>query len=487
MRLVTGIAVLVLCTAAESAWSQSALDGFWLGTLKAGEATLRIQVTVKSGEDGKWQCVLDSLDQGAYGIPCSNIAYADPDLSFDVPQVKGRWVGKVSADHNQLAGTWTQIAPLPLTLDRQAAPIRPAVAGMTPALPPVSVADMKAVLTRDLEQQLTSGKLAPGAPFGLAIGVVRKGERSVFTFGTAKTDSLFEIGSITKTFTGLALAQMIEQGKVKPETTVRELLPAGIVKKPEGAEITLIDLTAQDSGLPRLPDNMTPADVNNPYVDYDAAKLYAFMGKHGVARPADAKFLYSNLGVGLLGHALSLRAGKPYAQLIKEEITDPLGMKDTVITLPPSQQSRFIQGYSADRRAVHSWELDALAGAGAIRSTAGDMVTYLEAQLHPEKAPARLRAAIVRSQTIQGDTPMGKIAFNWLQNARNGDFLHDGGTAGFSSFAFFNPKEDFGAIVLVNTGPAPPQPFATLVGMHIRQRFGGVEAVSLDDPPALRR
>jgi CubicO group peptidase (beta-lactamase class C family) len=486
MRLVAGIAVLVLCMAAEVAGAQSLIDGFWLGTLKAGPASLRIQVTVKS-EGGKWQCSLDSLDQGAYGIPCANVAFTDPDLSFDVPAVKGQWVGKVSADHNQLTGTWTQLAPLPLTFDRQSAAIKPAAPTLSSAMPPVSAKEMQAVLARDLEQQLKTGKLAPGAPFGLAIGVVRKGERSVFTFGTAKPDSLFEIGSITKTFTGLALAQMIEQGKVKPETPVRELLPAGTVKKPDGAEITLLDLTAQRSGLPRLPDNMTPADMNNPYVDYDAAKLYAFLGKHGVARPADATFLYSNLGVGLLGHALSLRAGKPYAQLIKEEITDPLGMKDTMITLTPAQQARFIQGYSADRRAVHSWELDALAGAGAIRSTAGDMLTYLEAQLHPDKAPPRLKAAIVRSQMIQGDAaPIGKIAFNWLQNARTGDLLHDGGTAGFSSFAFFNPKEDFAAVVLMNSGPAAP-PFATLVGTHIRQRFEGVAAVSLDEPPDLRK
>jgi serine-type D-Ala-D-Ala carboxypeptidase/endopeptidase len=381
----------------------------------------------------------------------------------------------------------TGLAVLVLCMVAQAEPVKAPVSGMQSAMQPVSASDMQAVLTRDLEQQLKSGKLAPGTPFGMAVGVVRNGVRSVFTFGTAKSDSLFEIGSITKTFTGLVLAQLIEDGKVKADTPVRELLPDGTVQKPEGAEITLIDLTAQHSGLPRMPDNIAPADANNPYVDYDAAKLYAFIGKHGVARPADAKFLYSNLGVVLLGQALSLRAGKPYAQLVKEDITDPLRMTDTVITLTPNQQSRFIQGYSADRRAVHSWELDALAGAGAIRSTAADMLTYLQAQLHPERAPPRLKAALVRSQTIQGDAaPVGKIAFNWVYRAQNGDFFHDGETAGFSSMAFFNPEQDFAAVVLMNSGPEP-ESFAALVGMHIRQRLGGEAAVSLDEVPALRK
>ena len=129
----------------------------------------------------------------------------------------------------------------------------------------------------------------------------------------------------------------------------------------------------------------------------------------------------------------------------------------------------------------------ALAGAGAIRSTAADMLTYLEAQLHPDKLAGHLKAgansrtlpaAIMRSQAVQADAaPIGKIAFNWLRNDQSGDYLHDGATAGFSSFAFFNPKEDFGALVLVNTGPET-QPFATLVGVHIRQRFTGAPAIS---------
>lgn len=109
--------------------------------------------------------------------------------------------------------------------------------------------------------------------------MVRNGVRRVFAYGTARPDSAFEIGSITKTFTGLILAQMIEHGKVQLDAPVRELLPAGTVAKPQGREITLLDLVTHHSGLPRMPDNVHPADPNDPYADYLATDLYAFIAK----------------------------------------------------------------------------------------------------------------------------------------------------------------------------------------------------------------
>src|ERR1019366_6607426 len=105
----------------------------------------------------------------------------------------------------------------------------------------------------------------------VSIAVVEHGVRSVFSYGTAKADSIFEIGSISKTFTGLILSQMQQQGKVKFDEPVRELLPPGTVAKPAGDEITLLDLATQHSGLPPLPDNFKAADPSNPYADYGPA------------------------------------------------------------------------------------------------------------------------------------------------------------------------------------------------------------------------
>jgi len=342
---------------------------------------------------------------------------------------------------------------------------------------PVAARDIEAVMDRDLKQQLTSGELAPGTGMGLSIGVWKHGERRVFTYGAAKPDSLFEIGSISKTFTGLILARMVAEGKVRLDEPVRELLPAGTAKKPAGEEITLLDLVTHHSGLPRMPDNFHPADWDNPYADYGTEQLYAYLKSHGVAKPEDATFLYSNLGVGLLGQALAERAGRSYPNLLREEITDPLGMADTVIKLSADQERRFMQGHDAKQRPVHAWDLDALAGAGAIRSTAGDLLTYLDANLHPEEY-ASLSGPLAMSHRLRASAGGGQIALAWAYTADSGTYQHDGGTAGFSSQAFFNPRADCAAVVLINGQNRLLNP--SLVGEHIRQRLMGEPAISLD-------
>jgi D-alanyl-D-alanine-carboxypeptidase/D-alanyl-D-alanine-endopeptidase len=253
---------------------------------------------------------MDSLDQHAMGLECAKIVFSANDFSFDVPIVHGSWKGSLSADSNTLSGVWSQGSPLPLNFARQSVAMAAAptpVPTYDPALAPVAAADLQSVLDRDLAEALKGGELAPGTGAGVSIAVVDHGVRRVFSYGAAKPDSIFEIGSITKTFTGLVLSQMVEQGKVKFDEPVRELLPPGTVAKPAGTEITLLDLATQHSGLPRMPDNFKPADPNNPYADYGAPNLYAFVAQHGVAKPADAGFLYSNLGFGLLGHRLAPR------------------------------------------------------------------------------------------------------------------------------------------------------------------------------------
>lgn len=366
-----------------------------------------------------------------------------------------------------------------------AAPIPPPT--YDAAMPPVSVAELQSVLDKDLAEALASGQLAPGTGAGVSIGVVEHGVRKVFSYGAAKPDSIFEIGSITKTFTGLILSQLVEQGKVHFEDPVRTLLPAGTVEKPAGTEITLLDLATQHSGLPRLPTNMSPANPENPYADYDAAKLYAFLANQGVAKPAKSEFLYSNLGFGLLGQALAVHAGLTYPELLKQEVTAPLGLKDTAVSLTAEQQARFVQGHNPAHRPVAPWDLGALEGAGAIRSTAGDMLTYVEANLHPENLPdanagpaASLRAALEQQHVLRADAMPGtRIALAWLFEAETGNYWHNGGTGGFTSYAFFNPKGDYAAVVLLNTTLGSSGSFADRLGTHISQRLAGKPAISL--------
>jgi CubicO group peptidase (beta-lactamase class C family) len=371
----------------------------------------------------------------------------------------------------------------------QAPPAPHAETDAVPAPAPVGIADLKAVLDAEMAPVLKDGALAPETGGGVTIGVVQHGERRIFSYGTAKPDSVFEIGSITKTYTATILAQMVEQGKVKLDEPVRELLPPGTVAKPaSGAEIRLLDLSDQHSGLPRMPDNFHPADPSNPYADYDAKLLYAFLAKQGVALPANAPFGYSNLGVGLLGQALADRAGVSYSRLLQDEVLTPLSMHDTTIVMTPALQARFLQGHDGEHKPAHAWDLDALAGAGGIRSTAADMLNYLEAQLHPDKLPAAalaaangrtLPAAIKMTHEIRAEAGPGMhIALNWFRYDATGSYWHNGGTGGFSSYAIFNPEKDFAVIVLSCTAP-DGNSFTDKLGMHIAQRLSGLPAVPI--------
>jgi CubicO group peptidase (beta-lactamase class C family) len=461
----------------------SPVDGIWLGTLSAGGANLRVQTQVKSDRAGKLYCSLNSLDQGAMDLACENVQLDGSRFSFEVPAVKGSWSGTLAESGNELAGTWTQGAPLPLRFTRQtslAKPKAPEPPKFGEAMPPVPLADLKSVLDRDLAEALKDGALAPSTGGGVAIGVLQHGTRRIFTYGPIKEDSIFEIGSVTKTFTGLILAQMVVQHKVKLDDPVRELLPPGTVAKPDGAEITLLDLATQHSGLPRMPDNFNPADLQDPYADYRPANLYEYLAKHGVSKPADAKFNYSNLGVGLLGQALANRAATTYPDLLKTLVAEPLKLNDTVVKLSPEQEKRFAQGHGPGHQPAHPWTLDALAGAGAVRSTAGDMLTYLEAQLHPDRTAGTLPAALAMCHDLRSDmSPNMKIGLAWLFETDTGNFWHNGATGAYSSYALFNPKEDFAVIVLFNATVSGNGSFADTLGQHIAQRLTGKPAVLL--------
>ena len=336
--------------------------------------------------------------------------------------------------------------------------------GYLPAMPPVDPAGLGPLLTRDL---------TPGLPreMGVVVGVVKHGERRIFAYGTARPDSIYQIASISKTFTGLLLAQMVVQGRVRLDEPVRELLPAGTVGKPSGCEITLLDLATHRSGLPPMPDNLDRSGIPNPDADYHVSDLYDYVGKHGLGRDPNPPFFYSNLGFALLGEALAARAGVPYPELMAQQITGPLGMRDTAVWLAPEQQRRMIQAFGLWREPVPAWDLDAIAPAGGIRSTAGDMLTYLEAQLRADSPALRLSHAL-----RQGIAPGNQIALAWVYEEDTGTYWHNGAISGYYSYAFFNPQSGYAGVVLTNELTSS---LSFLLPLHIRQRLAGGPAISL--------
>jgi D-alanyl-D-alanine-carboxypeptidase/D-alanyl-D-alanine-endopeptidase len=419
-------------------------------------------------------------------------------FSFEIPSVSGTYTGTLDDDGKNIRGTWSQGVPLPLVFARQnGGPMPTAMPTPTPApaMPPVALDNLKPILDRELAPVLAHGLLSKASGGGgLVIGVMDHGQRRIFAYGTAKPDSIFEIGSITKTFTGLVLAQMVVQKKVTLDTPIRTLLPAGLVAKPEGAEITLVDLATQHSGLPRMPDNFKPQHPVNPYADYRATQLQEFIARHGVARPADAAFLYSNLGFGLLGYGLSLRAAVPYEQLLSTEVTGPLHMSDTAVALSAAQRSRLIQGYDNNFDPIGAWDFDVFAGAGAIKSTAADMLTYLDGNLHPDKyaagaaadsPAATLPAAVALDHQVRANAAINgktRIALAWYFSPKMGFYSHSGGTGGYSSTAAFNPVEDRAIVVLYNrdnADPAAPQ-FVERVAENIAELMSGKPSIPLD-------
>lgn len=479
----------------------SVLDGIWLGTLQISSNTsVRIQVVFKSDADGREYCTMDDLDAYVMDLECANVAFKDGAVSFDIPAAGGHWSGRLEENGNALTGdihsrvlrgSSNEDISQPLSFTRQTAMAlekpRPDP-GFDPAMPPVSAADLESILAADLAGVRASSELAPSIGQGVSIGVYTHGVSRVFSFGAAKPDSIFEIGSITKTFTGLLLAQMAEQHKVRLDEPVRELLPAGAAAKPEGPEITLLDLATQRSGLPAMPDNISVANLDQPYADYHFADLLAYLGRRGVANPARAPSNFGSLGYGVLGAALANSAQLTYAQLVQDEIAAPLGMPDTGVTLSAEQQGRLISGHDQFRGAAQPWRSDALAGAISLLSTARDMLTFLVANLHPEQIKATadvapsltLAAAIRESLRPRAELSHGmQIASGWLYQDETGNYWHNGATAAHSAYAFFNPRGDFAAVVLFNGSPGVEGSFVENLGRHVYQRLAGKPAISL--------
>ncbi len=273
--------------------------------------------------------------------------------------------------------------------------------------------------------------------------------------GDRKVDeqSVFEIGSITKAFTGTLLADMALRGEVALDDPVQKYLPEG-AKMPTraGKQITLRDLSTHRSGLPRLPDNLEPEDPDNPYADYTEKRLLDFLSKHELTRDIGEKYEYSNLGVGLLGYALARRAGKPYEQLVVERICTPLGMNNTRITLTENMKSHLARGHSGSKQ-VKNWDLDALAGAGALRSSPLDVVNLIEANLKPAETPISKALRASYKDRAETGTPDLSIGLGWhVWNKYGTEIIwHNGGTGGYRSSCGFAPDKKLGVVLLTNS------------------------------------
>jgi CubicO group peptidase (beta-lactamase class C family) len=297
---------------------------------------------------------------------------------------------------------------------------------------------------------------------GLVVGVIDAQGKRIVSYGSAAESStqplngqsVFEIGSATKVFTALLLADAVQRGEVALTDPISRYLPAD-VKAPVrgGRQITLEDLATHTSGLPRLPSNLAPADPTNPYANYTVAQLHAFLSSYELPRDIGARYEYSNLGAGLLGHLLARRAGVDYETLVRTRITQPLGMTSTAIRLSANMKPRLVAGHNAGRVAVPLWDIPTLAGAGALRSTAEDLLTFLSAQLGLTPTPLSTTAASMLATRRPTGQPGLDIALGWhlMKTPGGGEIAwHNGGTGGYRSFIGFDRANRTGVVVLSN-------------------------------------
>lgn len=271
-------------------------------------------------------------------------------------------------------------------------------------------------------------------------------------------ESNFEIGSITKVFTGIALAHEIEAGRVKLDDPVSKHLPPGVELSPAAKDITIRQLTTHASGLPRLPEGINFFRIlplilfgSDPYSGYSLDNFKSALRQVKLESKPGEKLSYSNFGVALLGWMLAQKQHVDFGEYMRERIFSPLGMTNSTL-----ESRNLVQGHRSVRRlgpvsyALKSspWSLaDHLTAAGGIRSNGADMLKFLRANMRAKTGPIRES----HRELFKGEDVA--IGMNWLRSGKPESPLiwHNGGTGGFCSYMAFREDGSKGIVVLSNT------------------------------------
>jgi CubicO group peptidase (beta-lactamase class C family) len=314
-----------------------------------------------------------------------------------------------------------------------------------------------------------------GRSVGIVVGVVEAtGSRTIVAYGESGPgarplgpESVFEIGSITKVFTSILLADMAARGEVALDDAVQQYLPPGVsMPGRDGQTITFTRLATHRSGLPRMPTNFSPADRSNPFADYTPELLWEFLSGYTLTRDVGAQYEYSNVGAGLLGFVLASHVGKDYEALVQERILGPLGMDMSGIELNGSMREWLALGHNQNGDVVPNWDIPTLAGAGAIRSNVEDMLTFLEANMGEPTTDLQRAMRVSHESREEAGTNM-TIGLGWhiLHIGDDAVVWHNGGTGGYRTFAGFDPARRVGAVVLTNSARG-----ADDIGFHLINR-----------------
>ncbi|MDQ2863491.1 MAG: serine hydrolase [Bacteroidota bacterium] len=297
------------------------------------------------------------------------------------------------------------------------------------------------------------------ATAGLSIGILRNGKITFYGYGeTARGNkqipdehTIFEIGSVSKTFTAILLALAVDNGKAKLDDPLSKYLPDSIPPLAyEGVPVTLETMSNHSSGIPGMPTNFQETDPGNPYKNYDVNDLFSFYKHYQLTRKPGTKYEYSNLAVGTLGVVLEKIYNEKYAALITQYICKPLGMDETEEFLQKKDSSHFAKGYNEDGAYNSQWDFKALQSAGSIRATAHDLVRYAKANLGD--APPHLWKAMELTHKItftEGNTKVG-LGWHYIKPGKDEVLFHNGETGGYHCYVAININKKFAVVILSN-------------------------------------
>lgn len=471
--------------------AQSQIAGDWLGMLSAGGAQLHLVLHITDAKDGSLTATLDSVDQGANGIPVSAISLKDSKLSLTVDAVHGTYEGIVNKDVSEIHGTWSQGSPLELDFKRAPAQAVPAAAAPPAAKPTLDGLD-------DFVTQAMKDWKVPG----LAIAVVQ-GNKLILAKGYGYRDmekqlpvtpnTLFAIGSITKSFTVTTLGMEMDEGKVEWDKPVRDFFPTFKLYEPELTEqVTIRDLITHRTGLPRH-------DLIWYSSDFSREGLLGRLQYLEPSKPLRTRFQYNNLMFMTAGYIAGQLNGTSWEDAVTQRIFKPLEMSGTNFSEAETQKSAdFAEPYrkGSDLKAeLKRIPFDpqcpdrcAMGPAGEINSNVNDMSKYLLFHMNHEKVAGKQLLSennSVQMQTsqmvIQGapaykETGESSYGMGFFLSTYRGhkEVEHGGAIDGFTAEFAFLPADRIGVVVLTNLDG---NPLPNIVAMNVFDRLLGLDQV----------
>jgi CubicO group peptidase (beta-lactamase class C family) len=442
------------------------MDGQTTSPLVAGDyagilGRLHLVLHVQRDAAGTLTGSMNSKDQDANGIPCTNFVLSGTQFSFAVSAVHGTYKGQASVDGSTIAGTWDQGSPLPLIFKRR---VQATAASLSAKLAEID--------------SMASVDFAKSPNGSVTIGVV-SGDRLIWTksYGNsdmakhlpADKDTVYRIGSITKMFTAVMLEQLTDTGKVHLSDPVEKFFPEVNTVQgrfPGAPPITLIQLATHTSGLGREPDDVDTY-VKGPVADWEKTLIAALPHLHYRFEPG-TRFSYSNIGYATLGAALSRAAGEPYLEYLPKHIFEPLGMAHTALELKPAIQPHLSTGYVVEKGKIdsetpsreHRDGRGYKVPNGAVYTTVGDLAGF--ASFLMGSGPSEvLKTSSLEHYQDQVEVPSDSqlnygygLGFEVSRRENYIAFGHSGAVAGYQAALYINREQRIGLIVLANAiGP----------------------------------